>query len=219
MYYALDLWFYKSIRPKCKGNAFMIRYADDHVACFKYKQEAEDYYKELKERLKKFNLELAEEKTKILPFGMRAYEEYRSTRKGKPSTFDFLGFTHYCSRSRKGKFRVKRKTSKKKFQASIKRVKEWIRNNRILPIKEIMDILRRKLNGYYQYYGITDNAAMNYKFHYEVRYLLFKWLNRRSQRLSFTWPRFTEMMKRWRIPEPCIHVNIFRLREDICYYL
>ncbi len=219
LYYVLDLWFYRVVRLYCKGAAFMVRYADDHVACFKHKEEAEAYYRAMVKRLDRFNLEIAEEKTKIIPFGQRAWYQYKCLKHKKPQTFDFLGFTHYCSQSLKGYFRVKRKTSKKKFRASMLRVKEWIKANRTLPLKDIMRILQRKLVGYYQYYGITDNSSMLSLFLHEVRRTLFKWLNRRSQRASYNWTQFVKLLTFYPLPRPRVYVNIFDLRREICYSL
>lgn len=178
LHYALDLWFEKVVRKYCKGRAYIVRYADDSVACFQYESEARKYYKALMGRLAKFNLEVAEEKTKIIYFGERAYLESKNggdDDKGpKPPTFDFLGFTHYCSCRSNGNFRVKRKTSRNKFTSSLKRCKLWLKENRIIPIDEIMKKLRQKLMGYYRYYGITDNMRALWDYKHIVRNMLFK---------------------------------------------
>jgi group II intron reverse transcriptase/maturase len=126
LHYVLDLWFEKVVRKRCSGDAYMVRYADDSVFCFQYEHEAKAFYEGLKQRLAKFNLEIAEDKTKIIEFGRFAESNRKRAGKGKPETFDFLGFTHYCSRSAKGYFRVKRRTSRKKYNASLKRVKAWL---------------------------------------------------------------------------------------------
>jgi hypothetical protein len=133
LYYALDLWFHLVVRKSCKGKAFMVRYADDFVCCFQYEEDARAFYQALIPRLGKFNLEVADEKTRIFAFGRKAEEAKRRQGGGKPDTFDFLGFTHYCSKGRKGQFRVKRKTSAKKFRASLLRCKLWLQKNRTLP--------------------------------------------------------------------------------------
>ena len=125
LHYVLDLWFEKRIKRRCKGSAYLIRYADDFVCCFERKEEAEWFYKELKERMATFKLELAEEKSKIIMFGKHAAKECMKEGKTQPETFDFLGFTHYCSTDKsKTRYRVKRKTSKKKAKASRKKIKE-----------------------------------------------------------------------------------------------
>lgn len=148
MHYVLALWFEKKVRTNFKGESYITIYADDFVCCFQYRHEAEYFYKELlSNRLGKFNLELAEDKTRLIPFG-------RFTEQGitKPDTFDFLGFTHYCSKSNNGKFRVKRKTSKKKYNSKIKEYKMWIKRNRNMKLKCIIYKTNEKLRGHYQYF-------------------------------------------------------------------
>ncbi len=154
------------------------------ICCFQYKDEAYKFYRELQIRLGKFNLNIATEKTKIIAFGRFAEERCAKIGRNKPETFDFLGFTHYCSKSEQGKFRVKRKTSRKKYKAKLLRMKQWIRNSRKIPILIIVKELRAKLRGHFNYYGITDNEKMISNFYYDTIRLLFKWLNRRSQRAS-----------------------------------
>lgn len=211
LHYVLDLWFYKIVWKHCRGEAYMVRYADDFVCCFQYEEDAQRFYTALQNRLRKFNLEIAKDKSKIIAFGRQAEAESRAGGE-KPKTFDFLGFTHYCSRSRKGKFRVKRKTSSKKYRASILRCKEWLRKHRNLPASYIWWLLKPKLLGNYRYYGITDNAPMLYKFLDKVEKLLFKWLNRRSQRKSFEWDKFRLFLKKYPLPMPRIYVNIYDMQ-------
>ena len=130
---------------------------------------------------------------------------------GKPETFDFLGFTHYCSRSRKSYFRVKRKTSKKKFGAKLKLFIEWVKQNRVLRKKELIEKLNIKLSGYYRYYGITDNFKALDKFWRKIVRAVFIWLNRRSQRKSYTWIRFYDMLKHYPIVRPKIYVSMYEI--------
>lgn len=209
LHYSLDLWFRVIVKKSCKGQAEIVRYADDFVCCFQFKEDAERFYNALIKRLAKFNLEIAEEKTKILKFGRFAADNSKRQGLGKPETFDFLGFTHYCSNSNKGKFRVKRKTSKKKFKAKLKAFKLWLRSVRNIGAEEIMKTVRRKLIGHYTYYGITDNSQMMSTYKFQVSKLLFKWLNRRSQRRSFSFEKFNLFLKRNPLPEPRIYVNIY----------
>ena len=133
----------------------------------------------------------------------------------KPETFDFLGFTHYCSQSKKGKFRVKRKTSRKKYRASVLKCKEWLKKNRNMPAPELMAKLKVKLHGYDRHYGITDNIIAVQKYHYEVEKLLFKWLNRRSQRKSFDWSKFEKFLRKFPLPRPKIYVNIYEIKPGL----
>ena len=219
LHYVLDLWFEKVVRKQCEGQAYMVRYADDFVCCFQHKREAIQFYESLKLRLKKFNLEIAEDKTKVIPFGRFAENNAKRTGNGKPATFDFLGFTHYCGKSKQGKFRVKRKSSRKKVQGKLKESKEWLKSNRNKNIHLIMERFRRSLVGYYNYYCITDNSQTVNDFKEKIEILLFKWLNRRSQRKSFTWDKFRLFLQMSPLPKPRIRVNIYELRKEISYIL
>lgn len=202
LHYVLDLWFEKRVKKQCRGQARIVRYADDYVCCFQYETDAKEFYKALKERLAKFNLEVEESKTKIIPFG-------RFAAKGN-ETFDFLGFTHYASKSKNGKFRVKRKTGKKKFRAKLREFKTWIKSVRnLICINEIIESTKAKLRGHFQYYGITDNSGMLKEFKYHVEALLFKWLNRRSQKKSFNHDKFNQYLKMNPLPMPRITVSIY----------
>lgn len=215
LHYTLDLWFDKAVKPGCRGEAYMIRYADDFVCCFQYENDAIRFYQALQVRLGKYNLSIAAEKTKIINFGRFAEEKCANNNKKKPDTFDFLGFTHYCSKSQQGKFRVKRKTSRKKYKAALLRFKEWIRNNRNTPIQDLTKVLCAKLRGHYQYYGITDNTKISNYYTDTIR-LAFKWLNRRSQRASFDWGKFKLYLQKNNIPKPKMYVNIYNLRTHVC---
>lgn len=208
LHYALDLWFEKVIKPKCKGEAYMVRYADDYVCCFRFREDADYFFKELPKRLGKFNLSIATEKTKLISFGRFAEERCAKRGLKKPDTFDFLGFTHYCSKSRNGKFRVKRRTSRKKYRTAVLKMKEWIKLNRTTPSEQLMRELNIKLQGHYQYYGITDNNRIS-SFYDDTKRLLYKWLNRRSQRPSFGWDKFNLFLKRHAICQPKVYVNIY----------
>ena len=207
MYYVLVLWFEKKIQKNFQGESYIIVYADDFICCFQYQKEAELFMnKLLPERLKKFKLEVAKDKTRLISFGRFAKERSKD---GKVDTFDFLGFTHYCGKSKKGYFRVKRKTSKKKLNKSIKEFKIWIRNNRNLRVTTIIKLLNIKLRGYYQYYGITDNGESLNKFLHVIKRTLWKWLNRRSQRRSYTSLEFAQLLKSYPLISPKICVNIY----------
>lgn len=219
LHYVLDLWFEKFIRKSCKGQAYMVRYADDFVCCFQSETEANNFYYALIERLKKFNLEIAEEKSKILPFGKYAERNCIRMGKGKPETFDFLGFTHFCSKSKDGRFRVKRKSSVKKVRAKLKDCKEWLKANRTTNIHLVIERLQRSLKGYYNYYCITDNIPHVKIFMYRVRALFFKWMNRRSQKKSFNFAKFELFLRKYPLPVPKVKVSIYELREELTYIL
>ena len=209
MHYVLLWWFKERIQPTLRGYAGIIVYADDFVCCFENKEEAEEFYERLKHRMKHFGLELEESKSRLIEFGRYAEEKSRANGE-KPGTFTFLGFTHYCSRSRNGKFRVKRKTSKKKFAKKCKEVHRWIAEMRVLPLPEIIKKLNQMLVGYYHYYGITDNYEGINTFCYQVRRSLFFWLNRRSQKKSYNWQAFNAMLKEYPLARPKIYVSIYR---------
>ena len=132
-----------------------------------------------------------------------------SNKDGKAGTFDFLGFTHYCGKSKRGRFRVKRKTSSKKQKAKIKDFKMWIKRHRNTKVKDLIDMINVKLRGHYQYFGITDNFKSISKFYRSVVKLLWKWLNRRSQRKSYTRESFKQLLENYPILKPKVYVNIY----------
>ena len=167
MHYVLVWWFKEVITPRLKGYGGLIAYADDFVVCFQYKSDAEWFYERLKHRMGHFGLSLEEEKSRLIEFG-RFAEENCKRRGTKPETFNFLGFTHYCSKSRSGRFRVKRRTSKKKFAKKCKEVHSLIGSMRTLRVKEIISKLNEILTGYFHYYGITDNSERITAFRYNV---------------------------------------------------
>lgn len=212
LHYALDLWFEKRIKKQCRGEAEIIRYADDFVCCFQYEGEARAFYKALQERLGKFGLSIAEEKTKIIRFGKGAEDWHDRNGGGKPETFTFLGFTHYCSKSRNGKFQSKRKTSEKKYRAKLKEFKGWMKIHRHEKLEDTLNTIRKKLIGHYRYYGMTHNYPSIAKFKEEVIKIMFKWLNRRSQRKSFTQQEFFIFLGRNPLPEPKIYKSYDRKR-------
>ena len=217
LHYVLDLWFEKRVKNRTKGQCYLIRYADDFICCFQNKAEAERFQEELRERLRKFGLELAEEKTKIIEFGRFARENRKARGEGKPETFDFLGFTFYCGKAnKKGFFRCRVRTSKKKYRSKIKAMKEWIKTHRTMPLKEMFEKLSAKLRGHYQYYGVTDNSKSIKSFYTQTQWLLYKWLNRRSQKRSYTTQTFFDgLLKTFTLPEPKIYVSLFYRQVQI----
>ena len=211
LHYVLDSWFNVVVKRQCRGEAQLIRYCDDFVCCFQNEWEAEAFYQSLIERFQKFGLELALDKTKILEFGRFAKRNREKKGLGKPKTFDFLGFTFYCSDDgNKGFFRCKVKTSKKKFRSKVKTVREWIKNNRAMPVGNLIKKLNQKLRGHYQYYGVTDNTRGVKSYLNMVKWSLFKWLNRRSQKRSYTSDTFHNgLLKTFPLLEPTIKVSLF----------
>lgn len=209
LHYVLDLWFTVKIKRECRGEAYLIRYCDDFVCFFQYQDDTEIFYGKLIERLKKFNLEVVEEKTKIIEFGRFAEERRNKRGDGKPETFDFLGFTHYCGKNKNSKFRVKRKTSRKKFKAKLKHFAEWLYQNMHTEIGKLIKQINAKLVGHYRYYGVTDNSNGIHAFEYYIRRKLFETLNRRSQKKSLIWEEFAKLEERFPLAKARIYVNIY----------
>jgi group II intron reverse transcriptase/maturase len=196
LHYALDLWFERAVRPQQQGRCRMIRYADDFVACFEYRHEAEAFEKGLKERLAKFGLEVAADKTKTLRFGHN----------GGPHNgrFDFLGFEFYWEPDRQDQPRVKRRTATKKWRAGVQRMTEWVKTHRHQKLSRTLKTLKAKLQGTWNYYGLIGNHRRMQLFYGATCRTLHKWLNRRSQRPSMTWPAFNRMLARFQVPRPRI---------------
>lgn len=189
LHYVLDAWFSEEIQPRLKGRSFIVRYADDFVLGFEEAGDVSRVMRVLPKRFKKFNLELHPTKTQIINLDNNRGEGQRS--------FDFLGFTHYLGKSRKGYLVLKRKTSKTKFTLSLSKIRDWIRQNRHRPLKELIVLLNSKLRGHYSYYGITFNSRCIGKFHKEVERTLFKWLNRRGGKRSWPWERYEKLVNEW----------------------
>jgi RNA-directed DNA polymerase len=195
LHYVMDLWFEHEIKPNCRGKAYYIRFADDFVACFQSETEAKMYYRKLGDRLRKFNLELAEEKTRIISFS--------PFRKQEKTSFTFLGIEFRWGVSRAGKSMIKRRTDRTRLRRAIAEMTEWCRQNRHHSVKRQKATIKQKLQGHYNYYGIIGNYQSLAQFYKAVRRIWYKWLNRRSQRLSYTCKEFDEMFKRG-IPKPKI---------------
>lgn len=211
LHYILDNWFALIVKRRCKGQCYLIRYADDFVCCFQNQMEAKAFKEGLEERFKKFGLELANEKTKMLEFGRFAKENRKQRGERKPETFDFLGFTFYCGLDGKKQFfRCRVKTSKKKFRSKIKAMKEWIKSHRTMSLELMFKTINAKLRGHYQYYGVTDNTKEVKNYLIQTKWLLFKWLNRRSQRKSYTVDTFFNgLLRTFPLLEPNIRVSLF----------
>ena len=177
---------------------------------FQYQQEAVCFYRELRTRLARFGLKVQESKSELIHFNRFTYTD--NQKKGKHSeTFDFLGFTHYFGLSRKGKPRMKRKTNRKRLNQKLLEYKLWIRGRRnLLKGSEIIAKTKLKLRGHYRYYGVTDNCGSLDRHFREVQKMLFKWLNRRSQKRSFDWETFRRYLDLWSLPRPRIYCCVTR---------
>ena len=204
-HYVIDEWLEDTVKPLMRGNIKVFRYADDLVICCRFGEDAVRVRKALGKRLEKYKLKLNEEKTKTVKFSKS------KRRKGtKQEGFDFLGFTFYLGRSMKGAIIPKLKTSGKRYRTKLNRVKEWakqIRNKE--PLGSIWKTFCAKLRGHIQYYGVSFNSKAVGRFLREAEKVLFKWLNRRSQRKSFDWAKFNLFKKRYPLPEVKIRHKLF----------
>ena len=191
LHYALDLWFEKTVKPRMRGRAMLIRYADDFVCAFQYANDAERFYKVLPKRLKKFNLDTAAEKTSLLRFS-----RFHPSRKRH---IVFLGFELYWSKDRQGKARLRRRTARKKLRATLNEYYRWIKLKRHSRLSNWLPSLKRKLTGFRNYFGLPDNSRSVSKLYDHVLHSLFKWLNRRSGRKSYNWSNFKKMLDYFQI--------------------
>jgi RNA-directed DNA polymerase len=194
LHYVLDEWFENEVKPRLRGAAHEIRFADDAVLCFQYKEDAERVMEVLPKRFTKYGLTIHPEKTRLLEFGR--YAEEKAKRQGKkPATFDFLGYTHVCARSRRGKFTVHVKTMKKRFRRGLTAIAEWCQENRHMPVEEQQKTLNAKLRGHYQYYGRPTNYQSLWRFFREVRHIWRKWLSRRTRGNGMIWEKYAAILR------------------------
>jgi group II intron reverse transcriptase/maturase len=211
LHYVLDEWFEMELKAEIKEYCELIRYADDFVCVVRFKNDAEEIKQALITRFNKFNLQLNEEKSRCISFG-KFERENAKKQKRKPNTFNFLGFTFFCGITRKGKFKVGCKTNGKRFVKKCKEMTKWLKNIRnLLAPKEWWDILRSKLRGHYQYYGVSGNYRSINAFYQHTIRVLHKWLNRRSQKKSMNWENFINYLKCYELPKPKIKHNFYTL--------
>jgi len=207
LHYVLDIWFARVVKPRIRGEAYLVRYADDFVACFQYERDARNFHSALAGRLGKFGLEVEPTKTRMLRFGRYARRD--AERRGERlEVFNFLGFTHYCGRSRKGRFKLKWRTAKVRMRAKLRAMKEWIKAHRTEPIRWLWEAVNQKLRGHYQYFAVSDNWRSVRKFRESTMWLLYKWLNRRSERQSFTGSSFLRYVDAYGLAQPKGFVNL-----------
>jgi RNA-directed DNA polymerase len=201
LHYVFDLWVKQWRKRKARGDIIVVRYADDFVVGFQYQEEAKRFWDELKERMKKFGLELHEEKTRLIEFGRYAAANRKGRGESKPETFNFLGFTHACSQTQKGWFVVKRKTIRKRTQVKLKEIKEGLRARMHSTIPEQGKWLASVLRGHFQYYGVPYNSDELWKFHYRVKWIWRRMLGKRSQKGRITWERMDRISQKF-LPNP-----------------
>jgi len=204
LHYVLDEWIVKTARPRCQGDVAVIRYADDFLIMFENKRDAEKVMSVIGERFLKYGLQLHPKKTRLIDFRQPGWNGLNPDGR-KPGSFDFVGFTLHWGFSRNGNPVVRRKTAKDRLDKAIKKVGEWLKENRHKKIRLQWKELCKKIVGHYQYYGVTANIYSLKKFRHRVTRFWCYWLRRRSQRNRMTWDRFNRILKYLPIPKPKIH--------------
>jgi len=208
LHYVLDLWFSRRVSRQSRGQAYYFRFADDFLACFQHRSDAEAFQRRLEDRLEGFGLQVAKEKTQCIEFG-RFARQNANKRGEKPKEFTFLGFTHYCGKTKNGYFKVKRRTSRKKLGQSLRKFTDWARTVYYVVKKgEMLRQARGRVIGHLNYYAVTDNLERCNYYVYRATQILFKWLNRKSQRKAYTWASFNQALIWVCWPKP-------RLRKDL----
>jgi len=214
LHYILDLWFEKVAKRELKGYSKLIRYADDFVVCFEEKESAIRFMEMLKERFAKFGLRISKEKSRVIDFGRKVWEE-DNRKGGRGTTFDFLGFTHYGDKTRNGNFKVGRRTSRKKYIQKMRELKEWLKKVRnLVKLKEWWKVLQVKMIGHYRYFGMSGNSRMLQEYYRSTSKLVFKWVNRRSQKKSFTQIEYANILAR-KLPKPKIYYSIYKVYPSV----
>jgi hypothetical protein len=210
----LDTWWERDVRPRLRGRASLVRYADDFVMVFETEEDARRVADVLQKRFDKYGLRLHAEKTRLVRFEKPADRGPPESGSGAAS-FDLLGFTHFWGRSRKGAWVVKRKTAKDRFSRTLKRFSEWCSANRHRPIKEQHAALARKLRGHDAYFGITGNARALSALRQRVRRIWHRWLARRSWTSAWTWSRMNTLLARLPLPPACVVHSIYRVANPV----
>jgi RNA-directed DNA polymerase len=207
----LDEWFEREVKPRLRGRAFLVRYADDFVMGFATEEDARRVLDVLPKRFGKYGLTIHPDKTRLVPFGSPGRRDRATSGPaGQPGTFDFLGFTHYWGQSRKGHAVVKRRTSASRFRRAITKIADWCRRHRHQPIPEQYATLSQKMRGHYGYYGITGNCRTLERLWFVVNRLWHKWLNRRSWAGYLSWLQFTRLRESFPLPPPTVVHSVYR---------
>jgi len=215
LHYVLDEWFNDVVQRHVKGYAKLLRYADDFIILVQAESDAKRMLKALQSRFGKYKLQLHPEKTSIFSFGRN--EKLNATKENRrANTFDFLGFTHYCDKTRRGHFKVGRKTSAKKFRTKIKDLNLWLKSIRnIMSTKDWWKLLRAKLRGHYEYYGVSENYRSIDKFYKLAIRLAKKWMNRRSQKKAMSWEKMMKYLTLYPLPKPRIRHNFYAATSSV----
>ncbi|PYU01199.1 MAG: group II intron reverse transcriptase/maturase [Acidobacteria bacterium] len=204
LHYVFDLWVQHWRKTKAKGDVIVVRWADDFVVGFAHQADAEQFHHELAERFAKFKLKLHPEKTRVIEFGRLAVQNRKARGQGKPETFNFLGFTHICSQTRKGKFTIGRRTMSKRKRAKLKEIKMELRQRLHYPVPEVGSWLRSVVAGHNRYYGVPTNLGALSVFRFHVGRAWYRTLRRRSQKTRLTWERMRRLINLW-LPRPVLH--------------
>jgi hypothetical protein len=207
----LDLWFEREVKPRLEGKATLIRYADDLVITFERQDDAERVMEVLGKRMGRFGLTLHPDKTRLLPF--RRPPARQEGGKG-PATFDFLGFTLHWARSKTGRWGMWCKTRSARLRRAVTSIADWCCRNRHEPMKAQHAALSRRIQGHYNYFGVSGNFRSLLLLHEAVRRAWYKWLRRRSQRTRLNWEGFRELLKRYPLPRPRIRVRIWGVSHE-----
>jgi RNA-directed DNA polymerase len=205
LHYVFDLWVQAWRKKRAHGDVIVVRYADDIVVGFEFKDEAERFWAELKERMQKFQLELHPEKTRLIEFGRHAAKNRKRAGLGKPETFSFLGFTHICGKTKRGRFLVLRQTIRKRMQAKLQEVKAELRRRMHDPVPEVGAWLKSVVGGHFRYFGVPGNGHAMAYFRFTVSNLWHHALCRRSQHGRVKWDRMTRLIRRWLPPAHICH--------------
>lgn len=216
LHYVIDLWVTQWRATRARGEVLIVRYVDDVVVCFQYRDDAERLLDALKARLATFHLALHPEKTRLLRFGRFAAGDRQRRGEGKPETFDFLGFTHYCGKTKEGAFKVGRQTRRKTMGAKLAQLKETLRKSMHVPVPVVGAWLTRVLQGHYRYYGVPGNSRAMSHFRDRLTRLWRQVLRRRSQKARLTWERMHRYAVRW-LPQPRICHPYPNQRFDVYY--
>ena len=219
LHYVLDSRFEQEVKTHTKGYCELVRYADDYVCLVQYKEDANKILSALENRFNKYKLTLHPNKTRVFSFG-RFEKQNANSQNRKANTFTFLGFTHFCDKTRKGHFKVGRKTAMKKFRAKIKELNIWLKQIRnLLPTKEWWQTLKTKLRGHFEYYGVSGNYPSIKRFYFLALRLVHKWLNRRSQKKSMSWSKLYNYLTLYPLPLPKIKHNFYTLSHKFVSYI
>jgi RNA-directed DNA polymerase len=210
LHYVLDGWFEQEVKPRLRGSAFLVRYADDLVMGFDCEEDARRVLEVLPKRFGKYGLTLHPDKTRLVPFQRPSQQSDSGSAKPPPGSFDLLGFTHYWGRSQRGVWVVKRKTATSRFSRVIKKLTQWCRLNRHRPVAEQHQMLSQKLRGHDAYYGITGNSRMLHRLRFVVIRIWRKWLTRRRRAGRLSWDHFKRLLQRFPLPPPRVVHSVYR---------